>query len=425
MIEKNKMIEKITIKIVFFLLCVNLNAQERYLNLHSNFGLPIEQNVFTYTKYPPNFRLYKEYNSYSDNKNEYPEQTLISVLSADNYKWDSQNYDYKIKNNELKYKLRKELKKEEAFFELLLKIFFRVNDNDYAIIKYHVKEKDKILPNCSVLKKVENKWKIIETKGSLTKAFFMFNYISVEALEALFNNSKININSYDKYIEKVYKDNILQYDKALNEKSNNTEEDFKVIMDPILMKLKVNFEPLSYKKNNFKSLTKKNIEVSYIKELTYQKFYEYVDSTYNSAPKDNLLNVFLDKVKKDKEIKPIFRFEYNYKNERYCVFKYQELKEANDKEGVFSTTLFKKEVNSNWILENNLISKSNDVFYDVLSNMSLFLFKELTRLKDNPEYPEINKLKPLIKDANGVINIEKLAKVIKENKASLAKYLDE
>ncbi|MFL0114114.1 hypothetical protein V2594_14915, partial [Tenacibaculum maritimum] len=148
--------------------------------------------------------------------------------SADNYRWDSQNYDYKIKNHELKYKLRKELKKEEAFFELLLKISFRANDSDYAIIKYHVKEKDNILPNCSVLKKVKDKWKIIETKGSLTKAFFMFNYISVKALEALFNNSKININSYDKYIEKVYKGGILEYDKALSEKSNNTEEDFKV-----------------------------------------------------------------------------------------------------------------------------------------------------------------------------------------------------
>ncbi|MFL0223336.1 hypothetical protein, partial [Tenacibaculum maritimum] len=59
---KNKMIKKITIKIIFFLLCVNLNAQERYLNLHSNFGLPVEQNMFKYTKYPSNFRLYKEYN---------------------------------------------------------------------------------------------------------------------------------------------------------------------------------------------------------------------------------------------------------------------------------------------------------------------------------------------------------------------------
>ncbi|CAA0233867.1 hypothetical protein CVI1001048_90003 [Tenacibaculum maritimum] len=416
------MIKKITIKIIFFLLCVNLNAQERYLNLHSNFGLPVEQNMFKYTKYPSNFRLYKEYNSYSDNKNEFPEETLISVLSADNYRWDSQNYDYKIKNHELKYKLRKELKKEEAFFELLLKISFRANDSDYAIIKYHVKEKDNILPNCSVLKKVKDKWKIIETKGSLTKAFFMFNYISVKALEALFNNSKININSYDKYIEKVYKGGILEYDKALSEKSNNTEEDFKVIMDPILMKLKVNFEPLIYEKNNFKNLTKKNIKVNYIKELTYQKFYEYVDSTYNSALKDDLSNTFLKKIKQNNEIKPIFRFEFDYKNERYCIFKYQELIKTEGKRSL--TVLFRKEMSNEWSLEKDPISLKNNVFYKVLSNMNLLFYKELMVLKNNPNYPEINKLKPFVKDANGVLNIEKLAKVLEENKTLLAKYLD-
>ncbi|MFL0223402.1 hypothetical protein V2696_14860, partial [Tenacibaculum maritimum] len=91
------------------------------------------------------------------------------------------------------------------------------------------------------------------------------------------------------------------------------------------MKLKVNFEPLIYEKNNFKNLTKKNIKVNYIKELTYQKFYEYVDSTYNSALKDDLSNTFLKKIKQNNEIKPIFRFEFDYKNERYCIFKYQEL----------------------------------------------------------------------------------------------------
>ncbi|MFL0099175.1 hypothetical protein V3A08_15460, partial [Tenacibaculum maritimum] len=278
-------------------------------------------------------------------------------------------------------------------------------------------------PNCSVLKKVKDKWKIIETKGSLTKAFFMFNYISVKALEALFNNSKININSYDKYIEKVYKGGILEYDKALSEKSNNTEEDFKVIMDPILMKLKVNFEPLIYEKNNFKYLTKKNIKVNYIKELTYQKFYEYVDSTYNSALKDDLSNTFLKKIKQNNEIKPIFRFEFDYKNERYCIFKYQELIKTEGKRSL--TVLFRKEMSNEWSLEKDPISLKNNVFYKVLSNMNLLFYKELMVLKNNPNYPEINKLKPFVKDANGVLNIEKLAKVLEENKTLLAKYLDD
>jgi hypothetical protein len=45
--------------------------------------------------------------------------------------------------------------------------------------------------------------------------------------------------------------------------------------------------------------------------------------------------------------------------------------------------------------------------------------------RDNPKYPEINKLKPQVKDGAGVLNIEKLAQVLNENKSQLQKYLDE
>ena len=62
---------------------------------------------------------------------------------------------------------------------------------------------------------------------------------------------------------------------------------------------------------------------------------------------------------------------------------------------------------------------------NIFQQLSLDTFWQFYNKENNPKYPEINKLKPLVKDANGVLNVEKLAQVIKENKASLRKYLDE
>jgi len=112
----------IIISILFY--STQLNAQNKYLDLHTNFGLPILNNTISYTVYPENFRIYKEYNSYKDNKNKYPEQTLISVLSANNYDWDKNNYNYTIKNNPKKYLKTKEINKTDVFFELLVKFTF-------------------------------------------------------------------------------------------------------------------------------------------------------------------------------------------------------------------------------------------------------------------------------------------------------------
>ena len=60
----------------------------------------------------------------------------------------------------------------------------------------------------------------------------------------------------------------------------------------------------------------------------------------------------------------------------------------------------------------------------VFKNLNAEIFWKFYSRKDDSKYPEINKLKPSVKDANGVLNIDMLAKVIKDNKSALAKYLD-
>ncbi|CAA0171009.1 hypothetical protein [Tenacibaculum maritimum] len=68
-------------------------------------------------------------------------------------------------------------------------------------------------------------------------------------------------------------------------------------------------------------------------------------------------------------------------------------------------------------------NKYKEIVY-ILNNINEAIFWEFYKKENNPNYPEINKLKPFVKDANGVLNIEKLAKVLEENKTLLAKYLD-
>ena len=61
----------------------------------------------------------------------------------------------------------------------------------------------------------------------------------------------------------------------------------------------------------------------------------------------------------------------------------------------------------------------------VVRNIGIEAFWQFYNNEDDSRYPEINNLKPLVKDANRVLNIEKLAKVLKENKGALSKYLND
>ena len=70
-------------------------------------------------------------------------------------------------------------------------------------------------------------------------------------------------------------------------------------------------------------------------------------------------------------------------------------------------------------------------YQDILESIQNILilkndfFWEFYNSENNSVYPEINALIPFVKDANGVLNIFKLAKAIEENKSLLYNYLEE
>jgi hypothetical protein len=82
-------------------------------------------------------------------------------------------------------------------------------------------------------------------------------------------------------------------------------------------------------------------------------------------------------------------------------------------------------VNDNGWLENTDNNKELDLMKSILKNSNSNIIFEFYNRKNNKNYPEINTLKPLVKNENGILDIEKLAQVIKENKSTLSKYIDQ
>ena len=150
--------------------------------------------------------------------------------------------------------------------------------------------------------------------------------------------------------------------------------------------------------------------------FSYCSFYEfYINKNTNELENDLYLlkkqyeknNFFENDTNKVKILSSI-HFEWNRQKQMiiYC----KEMKNEFENYHFFYADTVYKDVLEN--IQNILILK-NDYFWEFYNN------------ENNPVYPEINKIKPLVKDANGVLNIFKLAKAIEENRSLLSNYLEE
>lgn len=156
-----------------------------------------------------------------------------------------------------------------------------------------------------------------------------------------------------------------------------------------------------------------------LNDISYCNFYEYkIDE-----------NTFLDNTKL-RALKQGFEEDGFYKDENSPgnYLKIKSLLSLRWKDNI--ETLICYSVIKDNESENNLIY-STEKHLETINNIDLVLklsndaFWEFYNNKDNSNYPEINKLKPLVKDDGGILNIEKLAQVLNDNKSPLQKYLDE
>ncbi len=165
------------------------------------------------------------------------------------------------------------------------------------------------------------------------------------------------------------------------------------------------------------------IDTPYILDYKFHSKNDIDSILYKPAlmgPSENLL---FKKYERDLEnnsiryIKLLYKVSYKIDNKYLSMIKY--LIGTNDSQK--SDVFIAKDEGSLW----KELKKSNYPSLEfIINNINVDLFWQFYSKKSDSKYPEVNKLKPLVKDENGILNIEKLAKVIRENQSSLKQYLD-
>lgn len=148
--------------------------------------------------------------------------------------------------------------------------------------------------------------------------------------------------------------------------------------------------------------------------------------SYKEIFKGDLIKISSNKLKNRKKsdtlqnaIRFIHRLTFDYKNKPVTFFKYKLLKDS-----ILSAPkllVMEKQADNSWII---IINSSFESTKYAIKHITSKGFWQFISNHDDVKYPEINKLKPLVQDSNGILDIEKLGQVIKNNQTTLKKYLD-
>ncbi|WP_123772320.1 hypothetical protein [Zobellia sp. OII3] len=104
-------------------------------------------------------------------------------------------------------------------------------------------------------------------------------------------------------------------------------------------------------------------------------------------------------------------------SDRLCFIKYStRLNDKETEEQIFKTVRRENKWNVN--VEND---EETALLEQIFKEISVEMFFEIFNDRDNPDYPELNELKPQIKNENGAIDIKKLATIITENNSIFPK----
>ena len=104
--------------------------------------------------------------------------------------------------------------------------------------------------------------------------------------------------------------------------------------------------------------------------------------------------------------------------DRICIIKYS----TGSNNTVSEKNIFKAvKTGGNW-RELNISNSEIRLLEQILSGTSVEVLFQFYNRWNDPEYPDINKMKLKVKDEEGILNIKKLAEVVTNNMAVLQKY---
>ncbi|KQO32768.1 hypothetical protein ASF10_20140 [Flavobacterium sp. Leaf82] len=117
-------------------------------------------------------------------------------------------------------------------------------------------------------------------------------------------------------------------------------------------------------------------------------------------------------------IKLLTKIKIIYNNEEHIYIKYSEKRDN------ISTLKIIDILSLNGaFMKNESVNILFDPVKKIMNSVNANLMFEFYNKEDDVSYPEVNKLKPLVKSSNGILDINKLADVIEKNKIVLSKYL--
>lgn len=421
----NKMLKIKLLVIFFYAFTISVKSQsiDGLCSSVDLFGIGVKNNEIEYVKYLPIVKLQKKYKTFKEVKNSTVEELIISQMSVQNNDWLSFNFNKKMTWTSQQFSRIKNQDTKTNYLELVRKVTYTFDNENYAIVRVNVFDERREKPIVVSLKAKQegNKWFLIREKLK-DPIEFLFMNLNLGYLDAVFENRETNNSTLNDIIESSWNKNnfkIANFYLKLGNVMLNDVEELKEIFERNNLSL---IEGNKQKFSSNLSLNKKVIKTNYLIPLKNQKFCSYFLNevgNYNETELDLVLNYVKKKQIEKVTISPIHKFSYLRDNKNVILFKY--LAKSSSKEELRVEQLIQQNNSISLLEEKNKRDKN---IFDIIKSLKSISVNQFSNGENDSKYPEINKLKPLVKDANGVLNIEKLVKVIKENRSSLAKYLD-
>lgn len=170
--------------------------------------------------YNPPLQIKKTYKDTTQAKNEYPEELMISILSADNQKWNEYNFLNKKapEKSGKHYANVKKMDINKNYFTLHSKFTFNLNNVPTSIIKFYVKVLDNPKPTSGfiLMQKINNRWFATSIPGFENLAIVIMRFDS-EKLQKIFVGEQTGNIMIDSVIEKTRNETGgLDFDKLNN-----------------------------------------------------------------------------------------------------------------------------------------------------------------------------------------------------------------
>lgn len=163
--------KKTFFKILFVLYSSIVTAQEQQMDCATiNVSQPVYK--FHYLKYDKDF-IIEKYDNFTQVINESEEELMRSILSASDLNWFNFNREKKVEKTSQDFNYIKLVDKKTYYFKLFNKINFIANGVEYAVIKFHLYDKNNIYGFAEAMKKINGKWVSTSESQVSMLVFFM------------------------------------------------------------------------------------------------------------------------------------------------------------------------------------------------------------------------------------------------------------